>query len=214
MDTTEIILEMQALFKLGDRDGNGVLDPAEFRMLLSRCGFEFAPAVVDAIAMAADTNHDGLIEVSEFIPAMLSVMAGFYPEAEPKAPQASRIDWVKEAAEKRNAMVKAAAQQETVRGVVQEQMHKYLPKYEDVTATPAATQEELQPAVMVSHAPTLSQKLQRLKSTKVLGPFACDYGRWAPQATPTGCPLVKRSSPLTYTVNKDPEQPGDRPWWY
>lgn len=42
--------------------------------LLSACGFGFSRETVDRMLAAADTNHDGVIQYQEFVPAMLSIM--------------------------------------------------------------------------------------------------------------------------------------------
>merc|ERR1711907_532200 len=65
---------LQRLFKIGDRDGNGVLDPAEFESLLRKSGFKFDNATIKRIMDVVDTNHDGVIEYDEFVPAILSLL--------------------------------------------------------------------------------------------------------------------------------------------
>jgi len=73
--STEHIVEYcQQLFSIADTNGDGVLQPSEFRILLQNCGFDFDDDTVSDMIEAADTNHDGVIQYEEFLPAMLSIM--------------------------------------------------------------------------------------------------------------------------------------------
>jgi len=62
------------LFKVADSNGDGVLQPSEFRRLLRLSGFNFSEELIDEVLNIADTNHDGVIEYDEFIPAMVGII--------------------------------------------------------------------------------------------------------------------------------------------
>ena len=66
---------LHSLFEIGDTNDDGVLSPVEFTKLLSRSGFNFPDNVIAALVKAADVNEDGVIEYSEFVPAMLGVIS-------------------------------------------------------------------------------------------------------------------------------------------
>jgi Ca2+-binding EF-hand superfamily protein len=70
----QLELYLQRLFKIGDKDGNGVLDSVEFRELLTKSGFELDGPTITKIMEAADTNHDGVIQYEEFLPAMKALI--------------------------------------------------------------------------------------------------------------------------------------------
>jgi len=72
----------QRLFKMGDADGNGVLDPAEVSVLLQLTGFNFDMADMTELISEADVNHDGVIEYSEFVPMMLKCLGFTAPVSE------------------------------------------------------------------------------------------------------------------------------------
>jgi len=82
-------LYMQRLFKIGDKDGNGVLDSSEFRELLRKSGFGLDRDTIDKIMITADTNGDGVIQYEEFVPAMRAMInnAGGVPQQHPQQPQ-------------------------------------------------------------------------------------------------------------------------------
>eukprot|EP00656_Telonema_subtile_P053831 TRINITY_DN786_c0_g1_i8.p1 TRINITY_DN786_c0_g1~~TRINITY_DN786_c0_g1_i8.p1 ORF type:complete len:170 (+),score=46.67 TRINITY_DN786_c0_g1_i8:1-510(+) len=65
---------LQRLFQIGDRNGDGVLSPAEFESLLRKSGFKFDDATIRRIMNAVDTNHDGVIQYEEFVPAILALV--------------------------------------------------------------------------------------------------------------------------------------------
>merc|ERR1712195_277484 len=74
VSASELRSYLQRLFKIGDKNGDGVLQPAEFEALLQRSGFKFDTATVRQIMATADTNHDGLIDYEEFVPAIMSLL--------------------------------------------------------------------------------------------------------------------------------------------
>merc|ERR1711998_321191 len=61
---------MIRLFKIGDKNGDGVLDALELRDLLRKSGFNFDNATIARIMVAVDTNQDGKIQYSEFCRTM------------------------------------------------------------------------------------------------------------------------------------------------
>lgn len=71
----QLELYMQRLFKIGDKDGNGVLDATEFRDLLRKSGFGLDTDTIDKIMAAADTNKDGVVQYEEFVPAMRALIS-------------------------------------------------------------------------------------------------------------------------------------------
>jgi len=64
------------LFSIADVNGDGVLQPEEFKKLLSLSGFKFSPQEINNLLAAADTNRNGVIEYEEFIPVAMSVLSG------------------------------------------------------------------------------------------------------------------------------------------
>jgi len=79
VSSTELTSYLQRLFKIGDTNGDGVLQPAEFESLLRKSGFEFDDAMISKICEAADVNHDGLIEYDEFVPAIMALVHNTQP---------------------------------------------------------------------------------------------------------------------------------------
>lgn len=59
------------LFKIFDRDGNGKITATELRTVMSAISEERVPeAEVNDMLSEADTNGDGMIDLSEFIVVM------------------------------------------------------------------------------------------------------------------------------------------------
>merc|ERR1712166_952291 len=75
----QLELYFQRLFKIGDRDGNGVLDSLEIRDVLRKSKFMFDNETISRILVAADTNRDGVIQYSEFLPAMRALFQKINP---------------------------------------------------------------------------------------------------------------------------------------
>jgi Ca2+-binding EF-hand superfamily protein len=65
---------LQRLFEIGDTNNDGCLDPQELAVLLVKSGLDFSWKVIRKIVKAADINHDGLIEYTEFVPMMLKII--------------------------------------------------------------------------------------------------------------------------------------------
>jgi len=65
---------LRRLFSIGDTNGDGVLQPSEFKRLLELSGFNFSEETVRQLMSAADVNGDGVIEYDEFIPVGMEVL--------------------------------------------------------------------------------------------------------------------------------------------
>jgi len=73
----QLITYFNRLFQISDFNGDGVLQPLEFLDLLQRSGLNFPPDIILNLFIAADTNHDGVIEYDEYIMAMTAVLEGY-----------------------------------------------------------------------------------------------------------------------------------------
>jgi len=78
----------QKLFAVADVNGDGVLQPAEFKRLLELSGFNFPPATVRKLLNAADVNRDGVIEYDEFVPVAMEILKAKTGGAKKQAPAA------------------------------------------------------------------------------------------------------------------------------
>lgn len=78
LDEVETII--QDLFHKYDGDGNGYLDPSEFKSLMADLQerLEFPPDEIYRFLAEADMNEDGMIEYEEFIPLALQIVQGMY----------------------------------------------------------------------------------------------------------------------------------------
>jgi len=65
---------LNKLFKVADKNQDGVLQPTEFKRLLGLSGFNFSQPTIDRVMMSADKNQDGLIQYEEFLPAMHEIV--------------------------------------------------------------------------------------------------------------------------------------------
>merc|ERR1719199_142523 len=84
-DDAEMSLEevegiIMDLFHKYDQDGNGYLDPTEFKALMGdlQQRMEFPKDEVYRFLAEADMNEDGMIEYEEFIPLALQIVQGMY----------------------------------------------------------------------------------------------------------------------------------------
>jgi len=78
-DTKDIAPDMmdrylRKLFKVSDKNGDGVLQPDELEALLSLSGFNFSAREVQDVIREADLNSDGVIEYDEFVPIALKFL--------------------------------------------------------------------------------------------------------------------------------------------
>jgi Ca2+-binding EF-hand superfamily protein len=62
------------LFAIADTNGDGVLQPAEFRRLLELSGFNLDASQVNELVYRADSNNNGVIEYDEFIPVAMDIL--------------------------------------------------------------------------------------------------------------------------------------------
>lgn len=63
----EQLEELREAFEHYDKDGNGVIDPDEFRALCRGLGAGFEDAEIEAGLRAIDTDGNGTIEFEEFV---------------------------------------------------------------------------------------------------------------------------------------------------
>lgn len=80
MSLDEVEMIIQDLFHKYDGDGNGYLDPQEFKSLMTdlQQRLDFPPDEVYRFLAEADMNEDGMIEYEEFIPLALQIVQGMY----------------------------------------------------------------------------------------------------------------------------------------
>ena len=70
----ELVEMLTQLFLRGDADGNGVLDPREFKKLMQSADLGLSQKEVKLLYTQADINQDGCVEYREFIPAAVSLI--------------------------------------------------------------------------------------------------------------------------------------------
>jgi len=80
MSLDEVETIIQDLFHKYDWDGNGFLDPSEFKSLMNdlQQRMDFPPDEIYRFLAEADMNEDGMIEYEEFIPLALQIVQGMY----------------------------------------------------------------------------------------------------------------------------------------
>merc|ERR1711998_121073 len=86
---------LRRLFKIGDRNNDGVLDALELRDLLRKSGFNLDNQTIARIMVAVDTNRDGVIQYSEFCKAIKALIAEL---SEPAPAPASAMPTVNDVA--------------------------------------------------------------------------------------------------------------------
>jgi len=64
------------LFRVGDENGDGVLQPAELRRLLQMSGFRIPEDKVEEVMAKADVNSDGVIDYPEFVALATKMIRG------------------------------------------------------------------------------------------------------------------------------------------
>jgi hypothetical protein len=98
------------LFAVADTNGDGVLQPAEFKRLLELSGFNFDKVTVRRLLNSADVNHDGVIEYDEFVPVALEILKSkVAARAKAPAPPPRRAAPVSEGQSKPEVVKPAAA---------------------------------------------------------------------------------------------------------
>lgn len=73
---------MERLFKIGDKNNDGVLDALELRDLLQKSGFNLDETTIELIMAAVDVNYDGVIQFSEFCHAISLLINSYDPAGE------------------------------------------------------------------------------------------------------------------------------------
>lgn len=71
-ETVDQTAEMREAFKIFDRDGNGYIDFAELKTVITRMGEPLTDKEADEIFKQADSNGDGKLDYDEFVQMMLS----------------------------------------------------------------------------------------------------------------------------------------------
>ena len=66
--TEQLESYFESIFSISDTNGDGVLQPDEVATLLGLCGSNLSAEEIAQFVSAADTNHNGVIEYSEFVP--------------------------------------------------------------------------------------------------------------------------------------------------
>ena len=58
--------ELRARFQMFDRDGNGLIDRDELKLVMQELGEKLSEEDIDEMIEEADTNNDGFIDYEEF----------------------------------------------------------------------------------------------------------------------------------------------------
>ena len=82
---------LKELFKIGDKNGDGVLQPSELVKLLGLCGFGLNSSQILDLVSKADTNGDGVIEYDEFVPVATALLRK--PAAPARTASAGKVSW-------------------------------------------------------------------------------------------------------------------------
>ena len=78
--TEQLESYFESLFSISDTSGDGVLQPDEVATLLEECGFALSAEEIAQFVSAADTNHNGVIEYSEFVPVATKMLQATAPK--------------------------------------------------------------------------------------------------------------------------------------
>merc|ERR1711865_127463 len=70
VEPAQLMRYMERLFKIGDKNNDGVLDALELRDLLQKSGFNLDQQTIATVMDAVDVNRDGVIQFSEFCHAI------------------------------------------------------------------------------------------------------------------------------------------------
>ena len=66
---------MKHVFKAADQDGNGTLDPEEFKAFLKEMPLNLTKKETNALILSVDVNGDGLISYEEFLPVFHEIVS-------------------------------------------------------------------------------------------------------------------------------------------
>jgi hypothetical protein len=83
IDRQEVVDTVTAAFQQFDTDGNGTLDPTEFKNCINQTellGRPLEQNEINAIIASVDENEDGKISYAEFMNLVLEVMQYFWEE--------------------------------------------------------------------------------------------------------------------------------------
>jgi len=75
MSAPELEHMMRSAFDVADADGNGTLDPDEFKDFLKAMQLNLTKKETNALTLSADANGDGLISYEEFVPVFHEIMS-------------------------------------------------------------------------------------------------------------------------------------------
>ena len=70
----ELVGYFTRLFKLADKNNDGLLDPAEIEKLLQLTNFALSKDATARVVAMADTNKDGKIDLNEFLPMAIETL--------------------------------------------------------------------------------------------------------------------------------------------
>ena len=73
-DKQELADHLLQVFKMADEDGSGHLNHAEIESLFHSLDIRLSDFELNCVMAEADTNHDGLIEYTEFIPVCVELL--------------------------------------------------------------------------------------------------------------------------------------------
>ena len=74
MTIDELSATIRRVFQDCDLDGNGTLDPTEFRKALRSAELNLSKKEINLLLMQSDLNHDGVVEYDEFVPVCFDVL--------------------------------------------------------------------------------------------------------------------------------------------
>jgi Ca2+-binding EF-hand superfamily protein len=74
MSQEQLEASLSEMFQQADKDGNGVLDPDEFRSCLRAADLGLTDSDINDVGMNADKNDDGCISYTEFIPTAFQML--------------------------------------------------------------------------------------------------------------------------------------------
>ena len=111
METAEELeLLLIDIFKQADADGNGWLDPGEFKAVMSTCSLGLSDSDVTQLMLQCDANSDGKIEYAEFVPVATEVV------------QAMRVKQLVEAEQRLGSEAAEMAARDCLHGLSKEEL--------------------------------------------------------------------------------------------
>merc|ERR1712086_732031 len=92
VEPAQLMRYMERLFKIGDKNNDGVLDALELRDLLQKSGFNLDQQTIATVMDAVDVNRDGVIQFSEFCHAMSILINTMSQEEENVMPDIKSVN--------------------------------------------------------------------------------------------------------------------------